>query len=92
MISERTGLIKALALLKGILSIVKYQPKRVLHEQKEDTNKVKTLFHLSRSYRLHYPDSSLAYAQHALELAEILDYEWGYFGQVSVVLQSFMNI
>jgi two-component system sensor histidine kinase UhpB len=53
--------------------------KNVLHEQKEDTNKVKTLYYLSISYRLYHPDSSLAYAQQALKLAEILHYEMGIF-------------
>jgi len=53
--------------------------KNVLHKEKEDSNKIKTLFNLSSSYRFYYPDSSLVYAQQALELAEILDYEAGIF-------------
>ncbi|HTF27542.1 MAG TPA: tetratricopeptide repeat protein, partial [Flavitalea sp.] len=57
----------------------------VLREQREDTNKVKTLFHLSRSYRFYYPDSSLAYAQQALELAEVLDYEVGIFWSMTAI-------
>lgn len=59
--------------------------KNVLHEQKEDTNKVKTLYFLSISYRLHYPDSSLAYAQQGLELAETLDYEVGIFWSTTAI-------
>lgn len=62
--------------------------KNVLHEQKEDTNKVRTLFHLSSAYRLHHPDSSLAYAQQSLELAEILDYEVGIFWSMTAVCGS----
>ncbi len=59
--------------------------KKVLATQLEDTNKVKTLFRLSASYRWYYPDSSLAYAQQALELAEILDYEEGVFWSMTSI-------
>lgn len=59
--------------------------KYVLHEQKEDTNKVKTLFQVSQSYRLYYPDSSLTYAQQALALAETLDYEVGIFWSMTAI-------
>jgi len=59
--------------------------KNVLREQKEDTNKVKTLFHLSRSYRFYNPDSSLAYAQQALELSEVLVYEVGIFWSMTAI-------
>lgn len=59
--------------------------KNVLHEQKEDTNKVKTLYYLSSSYRLYYPDSSLACAQQALKLAETLDYEVGIFWSMTAI-------
>jgi tetratricopeptide (TPR) repeat protein len=59
--------------------------KKVLATQIADTNKVKTLFRLSASYRWYYPDSSLAYAQQALELGEILDYEVGIFWSMSAI-------
>jgi signal transduction histidine kinase len=59
--------------------------KKVLATQIADTNKVKTLSRLSSSYRLYYPDSSLAYAQQALELAEILDYEVGIFWSMAAI-------
>ena len=51
--------------------------KNVLHEQKEDTNKIKTLCDLSISYRFYYPDSGLAYGQQAMKLAKKLDYQKG---------------
>jgi signal transduction histidine kinase len=59
--------------------------KKALHEQKEDTNKTKTLYHLSISYRLYHPDSSLAYAQQALKLAERLHYEVGEFWSMTAI-------
>ncbi len=59
--------------------------KRVLASQKEDTNKVVTLFDLSRSYRWSDPDSSLVYGQRALALAEELDYEVGIFWSISAI-------
>ncbi len=59
--------------------------KKVLATQIADTNKVKTLARLSASYRWHYPDSSLAYAQQALELAEILNYEVGVFWSMTAI-------
>jgi len=59
--------------------------KNVLHEQKEDTNKIKTLCDLSISYRFYYPDSGLAYGQQALKLAKKLDYEVGIFWSMTAI-------
>lgn len=54
--------------------------KKVLHEQKEDTNKVKLLYNLSFSYVAgSYADTALVYSQQALDLAEKLNYEPGIF-------------
>src|SRR5690606_5146867 len=59
--------------------------KRVLAKQIADTNKVKTLFHLSRFYRWHYADSSIDYAQQALDLSETIHYEAGIFWSLSAL-------
>ncbi|HKO81374.1 MAG TPA: ATP-binding protein [Chitinophagaceae bacterium] len=54
--------------------------KKVLKEQKNDTNKVKSLYNLSFSYVAgSYPDTALVYSQQALDLAEKLNYEPGIF-------------
>lgn len=54
--------------------------KKVLHEQKEDTNKVKLLYNLSFSYVAgSYADTALLYAQQALDLAEKINDEPGIF-------------
>jgi two-component system sensor histidine kinase UhpB len=50
-----------------------------LATQKADTNKVFTLISLNNAYDFTYPDSALAYAKQALELAEKLDFEIGIF-------------
>jgi len=44
---------------------------------KEDTNKVKLLNQLSLFYAFSYADTSIAYGQNALDLAEKLDFEQG---------------
>jgi two-component system, NarL family, sensor histidine kinase UhpB len=51
--------------------------KKVLAAQIPDTNKVKTLYRLGRSYQLYDSDSSVAYAQRALDLAKKLNFERG---------------
>ena len=51
--------------------------KKVLAAQIADTNKVKTLYRLGRSYQLSDSDTSLAYAQQALDLAKKLNFEKG---------------
>lgn len=57
--------------------------KRALHEQKNDTNKVKLLNTLSFSYTAgSYADTALAYSQQALDLSEKLNYEPGIFWSV----------
>jgi len=54
--------------------------KEILHEQKNDTNKVKLLYNLSFSYVAgSYADTALVYAQQALDLAEKLNDEPGIF-------------
>ncbi|HEX6181071.1 MAG TPA: ATP-binding protein [Chitinophagaceae bacterium] len=64
--------------------------KKVLHEQKEDTNKVKLLYTLSFSYTAgSYADTALAYAQRALDLAEKLNYEPGIFWSEITLGESF---
>lgn len=59
--------------------------KRVLATETPDTNRVRTLYHLSIAYRSYYPDSSLVYAQQGLELAESLDYEVGIFWSMTAI-------
>lgn len=59
--------------------------KKVLATQAADTNRIRTLYHLSISYRSYYPDSSLVYAQQGLELAESLDYEVGIFWSMTAI-------
>lgn len=59
--------------------------KEVLATQIADTNKVRTLFYLSYFYRWHYPDSSLYYAQQALDLSETINYEVGIFWSLSAI-------
>jgi two-component system sensor histidine kinase UhpB len=56
--------------------------KHVLRTPISDTSKIFTLLSLSNYYQLHCPDSSLAYAQEALVLAEKLEYEEGIFWSV----------
>src|SRR5688572_4881908 len=64
--------------------------KDVLHEQKEDTNKVKLLYNLSFSYTAgSYADTALVYAQQGLDLAEKLDYEPGIFWSEITLGESF---
>lgn len=64
--------------------------KKVLLEQKEDTNKVKLLYNLSFSYTAgSYADTALAYAQRALDLAEKLNYEPGIFWSEITLGESF---
>jgi two-component system, NarL family, sensor histidine kinase UhpB len=54
--------------------------KRVLNQQKNDTNKVKLLYTLSFAYDAgSYADTALIYSQQALELAEKLNDEPGMF-------------
>jgi len=53
--------------------------KKSLETQKADTNKIFTLISLSNAYQQYYPDSGLAYAQQAFDLAEKLHYEYGIF-------------
>jgi signal transduction histidine kinase len=54
--------------------------KKVLLRQKNDTNKVKSLYNLSFSYVAgSYADTALVYAQQALDLAEKLNDEPGIF-------------
>ncbi len=54
--------------------------KKVLHQQKEDTNKVQLLYNLSFAYVAgSYADTALVYAQQAITLAEKLKYEPGIF-------------
>src|SRR5688572_11738370 len=64
--------------------------KKALHEQKEDTTKVKLLYNLSFSYTAgSYADTALAYAQRALDLAEKLNYEPGIFWSEITLGESF---
>jgi two-component system sensor histidine kinase UhpB len=64
--------------------------KKALHEQKEDTNKVKLLYNLSFSYAAgSYADTALAYGQRALDLAEKLNYEPGIFWSEITIGESF---
>jgi tetratricopeptide (TPR) repeat protein len=56
--------------------------KKVLATQKADTTKVFTLISISNSFQLYNPDSSFAYGQKALALAEKLNYDQGIFWSV----------
>lgn len=51
--------------------------KNILQTQKADTNKVKLLLQIGFFYTGYYPDTSMAYGQHALELAEQLHFDRG---------------
>lgn len=67
--------------------------KNVLHEQKEDTNKVKLLYTLSFSYVAgSYADTALVYSQPALDLAEKLNYEPGIFWSEITLCESLANL
>jgi signal transduction histidine kinase len=51
--------------------------KKVLQTEKEDTNKLKTLFALIGYYAESHADTGVIYSQQALDLAEKLDFEEG---------------
>lgn len=54
--------------------------KKALYKQKDDTNKVQSLYNISFSYVAgSYADTALVYAQQAMDLAEKLNYEPGIF-------------
>jgi signal transduction histidine kinase len=57
--------------------------KSTLQTQKDNTNKVRSLYKISIFYAGSYPDSGLLYAQKALDLAEKLHFENGiYYAEV----------
>jgi signal transduction histidine kinase len=57
--------------------------KNTLQAQKDDTNKVRSLYHASIFYARHSPDSGLLYAKKALDLGEKLHFENGiYYAEV----------
>ncbi len=54
-------------------------PKNVLSESKTPLEKINTLLCISDSLFTSYPEQSLKYAQHALQLSEKENYEKGQF-------------
>jgi two-component system sensor histidine kinase UhpB len=66
--------------------------KRQLQEQKEDTNKVKLLTGISFYYLGYYPDTSVIYAQQAIDLAEKLEYDYGILDADRILISSLVTL
>lgn len=65
--------------------------KKVVAGQAADTNKLSNLIALSNSYLQYNPDSSLAYSQQSLALAERLHHDMGIYGSESLLIQSLIT-
>ncbi|MDB5148162.1 MAG: hypothetical protein JWQ57_2182 [Mucilaginibacter sp.] len=66
--------------------------KKTLSTQKADTNRVKLLNRISMFYIGYNADSSLVYAQKALDLAEKLNYDAGIFYAEGYLIQSLATL